>query len=129
MAFYLAFASAIAFGVAYNICRIDLAERGRDLATLRVLGFDQSECAYILVGEVALLAVLAAPLGVLGGQGLAQLLVQAFQHQDLRLPAIITPDAYGRSLLTYLLAVGVAAALVARRVWTLDLVAVLKTRE
>jgi putative ABC transport system permease protein len=129
MAFYLAFASAIAFGVAYNICRIDLAERGRDLATLRVLGFDQSECAYILAGEVALLAVLAAPLGVLGGQGLAQLLVQAFHHQDLRLPAIITPDAYGRSLLTYLLAVGVAVALVARRVWTLDLVAVLKTRE
>ncbi|MGZ3274311.1 MAG: ABC transporter permease [Caulobacteraceae bacterium] len=129
MTFYLAFASAIAFGIAYNICRIDLAERGRDLATLRVLGFDQSECAYILVGEVVLLAVLAVPLGVLGGQGLAQLLVQAFQHQDLRLPAIITPEAYGRSVLTYILAVAVATALVTRRVWTLDLVAVLKTRE
>jgi len=129
MTFYLAFASAIAFGIAYNICRINLAERGRDLATLRVLGFDQRECAYILVGELILLAVLAAPLGVLGGQGLAQLLVQSFQHQDLRLPAIITPGAYGRSVLTYLLAVAVAAALVTRRVWTLDLVAVLKTRE
>lgn len=129
MTFYLAFASAIAFGIAYNICRINLAERGRDLATLRVLGFDPSECAYILAGELGLLAVLAAPLGVLGGQGLAHLLVQAFQHQDLRLPAIITPAAYGRSLLTYAVAVAVAVALVVRRVWTLDLVAVLKTRE
>lgn len=129
MTFYLAFASAIAFGIAYNICRINLAERGRDLATLRVLGFDQSECAYILAGEMLLLALAAGPLGVLGGQGLAQLLVQAFQHQDLRLPAVITPDAYGRSLLTYLLAVAVATALVTRRIWVLDLVAVLKTRE
>jgi putative ABC transport system permease protein len=129
MSFYLAFASAIAFGIAYNICRINLAERGRDLATLRVLGFDQSECAYILAGEMMLLALAAAPLGVLGGQGLAQLLVQAFQHQDLRLPAVITPEAYGRSILTYLLAVAVAAALVTRRIWILDLVAVLKTRE
>lgn len=129
MTFYLAFASAIAFGIAYNICRINLAERGRDLATLRVLGFDQSECAYILAGEMLLLALVAAPLGVLGGQGLAQLLVQAFQHEQLRLPAIITFGAYGRSVLTYFLAVAVAAALVTQRVWTLDLVAVLKTRE
>jgi putative ABC transport system permease protein len=129
MTFYLAFASAIAFGIAYNICRINLAERSRDLATLRVLGFDQSECAYILAGEMLLLTLAAAPVGVLGGQGLAQLLVQAFQHEELRLPAIITPGAYGRSVLTYFVAVAVAAALVTRRVWTLDLVAVLKTRE
>jgi putative ABC transport system permease protein len=129
MTFYLAFASAIAFGIAYNICRIDLAERGRDLATLRVLGFGQRECAYILAGELILLAVLATPLGVLGGQGFARFLVQAFQHQDLRLPAVITPGAYGRSVLTYFTAVGVAAALVTQRIWTLDLVAVLKTRE
>jgi putative ABC transport system permease protein len=129
MAFYLAFASAIAFGIAYNICRINLAERGRDLATLRVLGFDQSECAYILAGEMMLLALAAAPLGVLGGAGLAQLLVQAFQHEDLRLPAVITADAYGRSVLTYLLAVAIDVVLVTRRIWALDLVAVLKTRE
>lgn len=129
MAFYLAFASAIAFGVAYNICRINLAERGRDLATLRVLGFEQGECAFILAGEITLLAFLAIPVGLFGGRGLAQLLVQAFQHQDLRLPAIITPGAYGLSILVYVVAVGVATALVTRRVWTLNLVAVLKTRE
>jgi putative ABC transport system permease protein len=129
MTFYLAFASAIAFGIAYNVCRINMAERGRDLATLRVLGFDQSECAYILAGELLLLALLAAPLGVLAGRGLAELLVQSFQHEDIRLPAIITPEAYGRSILTYLAAVALATVLVTRRIWTLDLVAVLKTRE
>ena len=42
MSFYVGFAGAIAFGVAYNMCRISLSERGRDLATLRVLGFGQA---------------------------------------------------------------------------------------
>jgi putative ABC transport system permease protein len=129
MTFYVAFASAIAFGIAYNVCRINLAERARDLATLRVLGFDEAECAYILAGEVLLLTLLAVPIGVLGGQGLAQLLVLAFRHQDLRLPAVITPGAYGISISAYFGAVLTAAALVTARVWTFDLVAVLKTRE
>jgi len=129
MAFYLAFASAIAFGIAFNICRITLAERGAELATLRVLGFEPGECAYILAGELVILTLLAVPAGLIAGWALAQLLVQAFQHEDLRLPAIITADAYGRSVLTYVVAVALAAGLVARRVWTLDLVAVLKAPE
>ena len=70
-------AGAIAFGVAYNVSRIALADRSRDLATLRVLGFGQLECAYILLGELIFLALLATPLGVLGGLGMAEALVAA----------------------------------------------------
>ena len=36
---FTAFACALAFGVVYNSGRIALSERGRELATLRVLGF------------------------------------------------------------------------------------------
>ena len=42
------------FGVVYNSARIALAERGRELASLRVLGFTQGEVSYILLGELAL---------------------------------------------------------------------------
>jgi putative ABC transport system permease protein len=129
MSVYLGFASAIAFGIAYNICRITLSDRARDLATLRVLGFEPAECAYILLGELLMLTLLAMPLGVLGGYGLARALVVAFSHQELRLPAVITPEAYGVSLAAYMGAVALAAALVAGRLWKLDLVAVLKTRD
>jgi putative ABC transport system permease protein len=129
MTFYVGFASAIAFGIAFNICRIALADRARDLATLRVLGFDQRDCAYILLGELLFLTLAAVPLGVAGGWGLAEWLVSAFSQQEMRLPLIITPRAYGVSLAAYVGAVGVAAALVAARIWRLDLVSVLKTRE
>ncbi|MFN3523001.1 MAG: FtsX-like permease family protein [Phenylobacterium sp.] len=127
--FYVGFASAIAFGVAYNTARIALSERGRDLATLRVLGFGQSECAYILLGELAFLAVVAIPLGLLGGQALAHGFTLAYSREELRIPLVITARSYGISLTAYALAVAAAGAAVGRRVWGLDLVSVLKTRE
>src|SRR5581483_5472216 len=91
MAFFLGFAAAIAFGVAYNISRIALADRARDLATLQVLGFRPIECAYILAGELALLALVAAPLGAAGGYGLGGALIQAFTKQDFFLPFYLSP--------------------------------------
>jgi putative ABC transport system permease protein len=129
MGFYLAFAGAIAFGIAYNVSRIALSDRARDLATLRVLGFGQGECAYILLGELAFLALAATPLGALGGYGIAQALVAAFSHEDMQLPPVVSLSALGGAVAVYLLAVLGAGALVAQRIWSFDLVSVLKTRE
>lgn len=127
--FYVSFAAAIAFGVAYNTVRVSLSERSRDLATLHVLGFGHGECAYILAGELFVLALAAAPLGMLGGQGLAHGLVAAYSRDELRLPAIITARSYGVAMAAYLAAVVLGGVLVVQRIWGLDLVTVLKTRD
>lgn len=129
IAFYVGFSGAIAFGVAYNTTRISFSERSRDLATLRVLGFGQGECVYMLCGEVVALTLAAIPLGVLGGIGLAHGLIAAFSRDEVRLPAVISAQSYGVAITAYLLAAGLGAALVVRRIWRLDLVTVLKTRE
>ncbi|WP_258868136.1 ABC transporter permease [Alkalilimnicola ehrlichii] len=52
-------AGIIAFGVVYNSARIALAERAWELASMRVLGYSKGEVAYILLGELMLLTVLA----------------------------------------------------------------------
>lgn len=129
MTFYIGFAAAIAFGVAYNTSRIALSERARDLATLQVLGFERRECAYILLGELLLLGFAAIPLGLVGGNALARGLVAAYSRDELRLPLTLTAGSYAVSLTAYAVAILLAALLVGRRVWGLDLVAVLKTRE
>lgn len=129
MSFFVGFAAAIAFGVAYNVSRIALADRARDLATLRVLGFGPAECAYILTGELVLLALVATPIGVWGGTMLAHALTAAFARQDFYVPVAITARGLGISLAAYLGAVIIAAMLVMHRIWRFDLVAVLKTRE
>ena len=69
---YMVFAIVVAFGVVYNNARISLAERARELATLRVIGFSRREVGAVLVTELVVLAMIAVPLGLLAGHRLCQ---------------------------------------------------------
>ena len=123
------FACILGFGVSYNSARIALSERGRDLATLRVLGFTRGEVAYILLGEVGLLVLLALPLGCLLGRAMTRGMAQAFDTELFRLPSVIEPSTYGVAVLIVLAATLVSAAILRRRLNQLNLIEVLKTRE
>jgi putative ABC transport system permease protein len=129
VSFFIVFACALAFGVTYNAARISLSERGRELATLRVLGFTRAEISYILLGEVALLTFVALPLGCGLGFALASLIVRAFETELYRVPLVVLASTYGWAMVIGLAATAVSAFLVRRRVDRLDLIAVLKTRE
>ena len=126
---FSALACVLGFGVAYNSMRIALSERGRELATLRVLGFSRAETAYILLGEAAALVVVALPVGCLLGRLLAGLMVAMFRTELYRVPLIIDPSTYGFAMLIALGAAAASAAVVGRRIGHLDLIEVLKTRE
>jgi putative ABC transport system permease protein len=129
VSFFIAFSCALAFGVAYNATRIALSERGRELATLRVLGFTRAEISYLLLGEIAVLALVALPLGAWLGRMLARLIVAAFKTELYRVPFIVDASTYGWAMVVTILATAVSALLVRRRLDRLDLIAVLKTRE
>jgi putative ABC transport system permease protein len=125
----IVFASIIAFGVVYNTARIALSERGRELATLRVIGFTRGEIAYILLGELALVTLAALPVSMAIGYGLAALTVKAYETEVYRLPLTVTAHTYAVSALSTLAAAVISALIVRRRLNHLDLIAVLKTRE
>ena len=127
--FYTVFACTLAFGVVYNATRIALSERGRELATLRVLGMSRLEISYILLGEVTILVLIGLPLGCLTGAGLAWLLTDLFETDLYRVPMVIESSTFGFAVLIGVAATVVSAAIVRRRVDRLDLIAVLKTRE
>lgn len=122
-------AGAIGFGVVYNSARIALSERGRELASLRVLGFTQGEIAYILLGELALLTLAAIPVGFLVGAGLIGILVLAFDSELYRLPMLLTPLNYTMGATLVIVSALLSGLLLWFRMGRLDLVAVLKTRE
>jgi putative ABC transport system permease protein len=128
-AFNVGFAGIIAFGVVYNAARISLSERSRELASLRVLGFTIAEISLILLGELALLTVLALPLGLFVGWALATWTLQAMQNELYRIPLVITPGSGAWSALTVIAAAAVSGLFVRRKLDRLDLIAVLKTRE
>ncbi len=125
----IAFACVIAFGVVYNGARISLSERGRELASLRVLGFSRREVAAMLLGEQGLLTVLALPLGAALGFGICALLALRFESDLFRLPLVVSARTYFLSFLTVAASALLSGLAVRRRLDRLDLVAVLKTRE
>jgi putative ABC transport system permease protein len=129
IAVYCGLATIIAFGVVYNSARIQFAERARELASLRVLGFTEYEVSRLLLLEFALLTLAAVPIGWLAGYGLAFALVQGFQSDLYRLPFIMLRSTYAYSALIVMVAVALSALIVRRRVTSLDLVSVLKTRD
>jgi putative ABC transport system permease protein len=123
------FACVIAVAVVYNAARIALSERGRELASLRVLGFTRREVASILLGEQALVTLVAIPLGYAIGYGICALMARAYQWELFRMPLVVSNDTYVFALLVVLGASLLSGSLVARRVRHLDLIEVLKTRE
>ncbi len=127
--FNVLFAAMIAFGVVYNSARISLSERGRELASLRVLGFTRTEVSWILLGEFALLTIVALGPGFVIGYGLAWSMSLSFETELFRIPLAVSRETYGFSALVVIASATVTGLVVRRRIDRLDLVAVLKTRE
>jgi putative ABC transport system permease protein len=123
------FACAIAAAMVYNAARIALSERGRELASLRVLGFTRREIAVLLLGEQALLTVLALPVGFAIGYEMCQLIGRAYQRELFAIPLIVGGRAYLFAFAIVVVSAIGSGMLVRRRLDRLDLVAVLKTRE
>lgn len=123
------FASILAFAVVYNGARISLSERARELSSLRVLGLTKREIAVILLGEQAILTVIAIPIGFLIGVALSVLLALGLSSELYRMPVVFSGVNFVFALVVIVM-VSVASGLMIRyRLNHLDLIAVLKTRE
>lgn len=75
--------------------------------------------SYILIGELAILALLAVPLGCLLGTGLGRWLMRLFETDMYAFPYVFNPSCYGFavafSLARVLIAAALGSALKARR--------------
>lgn len=128
-AILIGFSVIIALGMVYNGARIALSERGHELASLRVLGFTRREIAFILLGEQAILTLLAIPLGFAIGYGIAALITVAIDTELVRFPLVVSARTYSLAFMVVAISAFFSGCLVRWRLRHLDLVAVLKTRE
>ena len=126
---YLVFATVVAFGVVYNNARISLAERSRELATLRVVGFSQREVAAVLVTELVILALIAVPIGLLLGTGFATAIIGAVNTETVRLPLVISAGNYSFAVSVVAIASLISGWFVLRNLKRLNLVGALKAPE
>jgi putative ABC transport system permease protein len=123
------FAVTIAVGVVYNNARVALSMRGRDFASLRVLGFTRGEIFRTLVAELAAQVVLAIPVGLVMGTWFTALVLSTAHPERYRFPVAISSRTYAFATLVIVASAALSALLVRRRLDRLDLIGVLKTRE
>ncbi len=126
---FVLFASVLAFGVVYNSGRITLSERGREFASLRVLGFTKREVAMIMVGEQTAIVLLGMPIGFVIGYLLNVALAGAYESELFRIPFEFNMQSLGYSAIVVLAAAIFSNIFIVRRIYQLDIVEVLKTRE
>jgi putative ABC transport system permease protein len=123
------FAGIVASGVVYNAARVSLSERARELATLRVMGFTIPEISSILLGEIAVVAIVAVPLGLVFGWIFVLGTVAAYDTEVWRMPAVISSQTMSFASVTVIVATIASSLVVRRKLDRLDLISVLKTRE
>ena len=105
---FLFIAGTLAFAMVFNTARTVFDERRRELATLRVIGMTRAETAYILVAELAVVALLALPAGLALGYGLAAVLAAAMKSELFRLPVILEAHSYARAAMLLFAAAAVS---------------------
>jgi putative ABC transport system permease protein len=82
-----------------------------------------------LLGELALLTVLAIPLGILLGHGLIAMLVLGYDSDLFRIPHHVSAATYGIAGVTTLATALLCGSLIWRRIRRLDLIGVLKAHD
>ena len=122
-------ACVIAIGVVYNSARIALSERGRELASLRVLGFTSNEVAGMLLGEQVAVLLLALPVGVGIGALFSLALSQGFETERFHFPYVLVLGSQLFAMAVVVAAAALASLVVRRRIGRLDMVSALRTRE
>ena len=125
----LAVAGVVAFGIVYNSANIAYAERARDLASLRVMGFTRGEAAFVLLGELAVVTLAALPAGTLLGYLLSLALAEGFSTELYQIPALFSPASAGLGASVVLGSAAASGWLVKRTLDGADLVSAIKTRE
>ncbi len=124
-----AIAAVITFGIVYNAARIAYAERAWDLASLRVIGFTNGETAFVLLGELAVVTLIALPIGALLGYFLSFAIAEGFSTDLYQIPASFSPESYGVAAIAVMAAAIASGWLVKRDMDGADLVSALKIRE
>lgn len=125
----IVFCGFLAFGAVLNTAMVALAEREREVGTLRVLGYTPLSVTAIFSGESLLLNSLGIVLGWGGGAALTYGITRAYDTEIFRLPFVFNAEVVAFSsatMLVFLLASQTVLALIVKNLPWLE---VLKIRE
>jgi len=123
------FAAIIAFAVIYNSSSVSIAEQERDLATMCSLGFERESVAQVATNDIMPLGLVGVAVGLPLGVQLCHLMAQLYETDLYRLPVVIRPTTYALVVAAVLAFQWTARWVCRRRVYRIDILRTLKSRE
>ena len=87
-------AGLLAFVVLYNLANVNISERIRELATIKVLGFYDKEVYNYISRETVLLTIMGIALGLVAGYFLNYYIIGTCEINMLRFAKVINPLSY-----------------------------------
>ena len=87
-------AAALAFVVLYNLSNVNISERIREIATIKVLGFLPNEVSAYVNRESTILTIIGALLGLCIGIGLHHLIMNLAEMDDIMFGRTIKPISF-----------------------------------
>jgi putative ABC transport system permease protein len=94
-----------------------------------VLGYEPMQITRIFSGESFLLNGLGVVIGLAGGVGLSYLLALAYNTELYRFPVVILPERFLHTTLLMVLFISLAQLIIARMVFKVPWLEVLKVKE
>ena len=92
-------AGLLAFVVLYNLSNVNISERIRELATIKVLGFYNKEVYDYVTRETIILTIIGIILGLAGGYFLNFYILRTCEINTLRFAKIVNPISYVYAIL------------------------------
>ncbi len=127
--FLVLFAGVVFFGSILNASLVNLAERRRELATLRVLGYGPWQLGSLMLRESLIVTLAGTLLGMPLGYLLTALLAWAYESEMFRLPVVAGPDVYLATLALGLLFALLTHLVVQRSIHRTDWLEALQAKE
>lgn len=120
-------AAILAFVVLYNLTNINISERQREIATIKVLGFYSGEVDAYIFRETFLLSVLGAVCGLFVGTALHRFVVVTVEVSNMMFGRTIYPKSYLYSLILTLLFTVIVCLALKHRLKKISMVESLKS--
>ena len=122
-------AAALAAVVLYNLISVNLTERKKELATIKVLGFYDKEVYRYIFREIDLLALIGSGVGLLLGIPLHQFIIRTVEMDQLMFIRNIAPRSYLLSVALTMLFTLVVCFVMRRHVKKISMVESMKAPE
>jgi putative ABC transport system permease protein len=126
---YITLAGILLIAVLYNIATINIFERQRELATLKVLGFNNNEVKKLIFNENYIIVIFGMIIGLPVGKWLGASLMASSSTDAYTIPYVVEFKTYIIAIILTLVFTAITNLTLMKKIKALDMIEVLKNKE